>query len=51
MRRGGLQAIFDGVLHFWLLRDGQSFDLEAEGMLAVALYLKGLGFDLQKEIA
>lgn len=47
----GLQAIFDGVLHFWLLQDGQSFDLEAEGMLAVALYLKGLGFDLQKEIA
>ena len=47
----GLQAVFDGVLHFWLLQDGQSFDLEVEGMLAVALYLKGLGLDAQKEIA
>ena len=42
----GLHAVFEGVLHAWLLDDAQSFDLEAEGMAAVKVYLKGLGLQI-----
>lgn len=47
----GLHAVFDGILHAWLLDDSMSFDLEIEGMSAVKTYLKGLGLDCKKEIA
>ena len=47
----GLRAVFDGVLLTWLLHEQQSFDLEKEGMLAVQTYIKGLGFDMEKEFA
>lgn len=47
----GLHAIFDGILHSWLLYDAMPFDLESEGMDAVHTYLRGLGFDIAKEIA
>lgn len=47
----GLRAVFDGVLHAWLLDEGVPFDLEDEGMAAVALYLKGLGLQAEKEKA
>lgn len=46
----GLHAVFDGILHAWLLHEGEPFDLEVEGMQAVHLYLKGLGMDPKKEI-
>lgn len=45
----GLRAVFDGVLHAWLLDQGASFDLEEEGMAAVAVYLQGLGLCSKKE--
>lgn len=47
----GLHAVFDGVLHAWLLHDARPFDLETEGMAAVSVYLKGLGLGAAKEIA
>lgn len=47
----GMHAIFDGVLHAWLLHNARPFDLETEGMTAVACYLKGLGLNVSKEIA
>ena len=47
----GLRAVFDGVLLSWLLHEQQLFDLEKEGMLAVQTYIKGLGFDVEKEFA
>lgn len=39
----GLHAVFEGVLHIWLLDEAQTFDLEREGMAAVQTYLKGIG--------
>lgn len=47
----GLHAVFDGILHAWLLNDAMLFDLEGEGMDAVHIYLRGLGFKIEKEIA
>lgn len=47
----GLHAVFDGILHSWLLYDAMPFDLEQEGMEAVNAYLRGLGFNIAKEIA
>lgn len=47
----GLHAVFDGVLHAWLLQDAMPFDLEMEGMSAVSVYLRGLGLDPKKEFA
>lgn len=47
----GLRAVFDGVLHAWLLDQGAPFDLEEEGMAAVAVYLQGLGLGSKKENA
>ncbi len=38
----GLQVLFDGLLHAWLLRQG-SFSLEDEGRQLVQFYLRGLG--------
>lgn len=40
----GMHAVFDGVLQAWLLHGAMPFDLETEGMAAVRVYLKGLGF-------
>jgi len=45
----GLHAVFDGILHAWLLDDAKPFDLESEGMSAVAVYLRGLGLNGVKE--
>ncbi len=42
---GGLQALFDGLLHSWLL-GGASFPLSTTGRQAVDVYLRGLGFRL-----
>lgn len=39
----GLQALFDGLLHAWIL-GGERFDLLAVGRATVAAYLRGLGF-------
>lgn len=39
----GLHALFDGLLHAWIL-GGERFDLLAVGRAAVAAYLRGLGF-------
>jgi len=47
----GLHAIFDGVLHAWLLHNARPFDLEKEGMTAVTCYLQALGLNVSKEIA
>lgn len=47
----GVHAVFDGVLHAWLLHGATPFDLELEGMAVVRVYLKGLGLDVEKEIA
>ncbi len=47
----GLHAVFNGILHAWLLHDARPFDLEREGVAAVSVYLKGLGLDVAKEIA
>lgn len=44
----GLQAVFEGILHTWLLDAAQTFDLEYEGMTAVKVYLKGLGLEAGK---
>lgn len=38
----GLQALFDGMLYAWMLRQG-GFPLEEQGMMHVRLYLHGLG--------
>lgn len=38
----GLYALLDGVLHAWLLREAD-YDLEAEGMALLRIYLRGLG--------
>ena len=46
-----MHAIFDGVLHAWLLHGAMPFDLESEGMAAVQVYLRGLGLSAEKEIA
>lgn len=46
----GLHAVFDGVLHAWLLHTEPPFDLECEGMTVVEHYLRGLGFEVSKEI-
>lgn len=47
----GLHAVFDGILHAWLLYGATPFDLEKEGMGAVHTYLRGLGLKDPKEIA
>lgn len=39
----GLQVLFDGLLHTWLLRQG-SFSLEEESRQLTQFYLRGLGF-------
>ena len=39
----GLHAVFDGVLHAWLLNEG-AFSLEREGMLFMEMQLKAMGF-------
>lgn len=41
----GLQALFDGLLHDWIL-GGERFDLLAVGRATVKTYLRGLGFDV-----
>lgn len=46
----GVHAVFDGVLHAWLLHGARPFDLESEGMSAVRVYLRGLGLDNSKRI-
>lgn len=38
----GLQVLFDGLLHSWLLRQ-KSFSLEEQGSQLVQFYLEGLG--------
>ena len=43
----GVHALFCGVLHAWLLHTEPPFPLEREGMLAVSVYLRGLGFELK----
>ena len=40
----GLYALFDGLLREWLLQQGD-FDLEAEGLALIVVYLKGLGLN------
>ena len=40
----GMQALVDGLIQNWLL-DTAAFDLEAVGMKAVDVYLRGLGLD------
>ncbi|WP_404301390.1 TetR family transcriptional regulator [Alicycliphilus denitrificans] len=40
----GLQALFDGLLHAWIL-GGERFDLLVVGRATVTAYLRGLGFD------
>lgn len=40
----GMQALVDGLIQNWLLDPG-SFDLEAAGMQAVDVYLRGLGLE------
>lgn len=45
----GLHAVFDGLLHAWLLHDARPFDLEKEGEAAVHTYLSGLGLKVCKE--
>ena len=47
----GLHAVFNGILHAWLLHDARPFDLEREGVAAVSVYLRGLGLGVAKEIA
>lgn len=47
----GLRAVFDGVLHAWLLDVEAPFDLEEEGMVAVEQYLRGLGLQAEKKKA
>lgn len=42
----GLHAVFEGVLHAWLLDDAKKFDLEREGMSVVKVYLTGLGLQV-----
>ena len=42
----GLHAVFCGVLHAWLLHPEPPFDLESEGVVVIAMYLRGLGFRL-----
>jgi TetR/AcrR family acrAB operon transcriptional repressor len=44
MAAQGLQALVDGVIQNWLL-DPAAYDLEALGMKAVDVYLRGLGFE------
>lgn len=39
----GLQALFDGLLHAWILKDVR-FDLQAMVRASVKTYLRGLGF-------
>lgn len=39
----GLHAVFDGVLHAWLLNEGE-FSLEQEGMLFMDMHLRAMGF-------
>lgn len=39
----GLQALFDGLLHAWILR-AERFDLPAVARVTVVAYLRGLGF-------
>ncbi|MBP7645721.1 MAG: TetR family transcriptional regulator [Comamonas sp.] len=46
----GLHAVFNGILHAWLLHDARPFDLEREGMAAVAVYLNGLGLGVEKKL-
>ncbi|WP_455556856.1 TetR family transcriptional regulator [Comamonas sp.] len=46
----GLHAVFDGVLHSWLLHEGEPFDLVDVGMQTVYVYLRGLGLCSGKEI-
>jgi TetR/AcrR family acrAB operon transcriptional repressor len=40
----GLQALVDGLIQNWLL-DTSAYDLEALGMKAVEVYLRGLGLE------
>jgi TetR/AcrR family acrAB operon transcriptional repressor len=40
----GLQALVDGVIQNWLL-DTEAYDLEALGVKAVEVYLRGLGLE------
>lgn len=39
----GLQALFDGLLHAWILRE-ERFDLQVVARATVMVYLRGLGF-------
>lgn len=40
----GMQALVDGLIQNWML-DTDAFELEALGMKAVEIYLRGLGLD------
>ena len=44
----GVQSLMDGLLYAWMLRQS-SFSLEAQGMALVCVYLRGLGFDVEKK--
>lgn len=44
----GMHAVFCGVLHAWLLSPTPPFCVEGEGMSAVMIYLRGLGFRLRE---
>jgi TetR/AcrR family acrAB operon transcriptional repressor len=44
MAAQGLQALVDGIIQNWLL-DTDAYDLEALGMKAVEVYLRGLGLE------